>query len=956
MKQVVLLLVLLTAIIFAAAPVAEASSVAGVLYLRVAAGARAAGMGEAFVSIADDATATYWNPAGLGNAPLAGTLRTRYAPKGTIADVVTLERQEGGLETWVIADGHLYALSGEEWKTGAYYQTSSDQNLTDFLKTIVTTDDSLRLQTMAQKVIDANCAVTREEVESFIETLRTKSPEDYTAKDELLKGLDTLQSAYDGCLLVVDRFKDLQSKLKDGLKDSTLTATEVDRMTYALERATQKYLPSQLMVPFETGITGKPSCLAKTGKYLWVGTDDGLYRLSGLRWARFTTADSLPSNAITALAGYEDNLMIGTSGGLVRYAQGTFQKYANLPAAPVARVLYKYAELGYAVIGDELFRFDGKSWDDSYSYTVRLDDNMEKLVDMAAIYHTFSEAQFLRQRIEELNRNAVPPTALRKPGDTLIHPLDPSALAAVNAAMKSNMPVAATDTLAGKNLLGGPPDTLAGKNLIGGPADTLTHQLDPSLTSKDSAAIKANPPAPGDSVPDTTVAVAPTKWLSEGNKIKLPFGKFRYGVTALEVDQNKVVWVGTAAGLMSFDGKAWTRYGYNVFTVAAGDSTTPGKAMTAQEIAEKVLPGADSSKVALLAANINDYNDLSGSAVEPGQVVYVYNSNTGSAIRSVGMVYGDLVVGTEYGLIKKTDEGWEPVDIEGLDHKQVVSSYDYNGQAYYASSTGITNGTKGRSEFILMHVKWLPNLTGDMYYEFLSFVHNIRGMGTIGFSVIFLTYGAIDFTDANGTQIGTGHPFEITGCLSYGTSLTNSLKWGMSVKIIHSRLSPQGAGAEKGSGIATDFAFDTGILYKLTRRLQFGAAVTNIGPNISYIDAAQADPLPRNLGVGLSYRLIDSPYNRLIVQGELNKILTKLNKGIGKELEFAIRHVGMEYWYANLIALRAGYMYDKDGQVKHFTFGAGLQYQSLRADFAYIPSSTDSPLANTLRISLTGMF
>jgi hypothetical protein len=88
----------------------------------------------------------------------------------------------------------------------------------------------------------------------------------------------------------------------------------------------------------------------------------------------------------------------------------------------------------------------------------------------------------------------------------------------------------------------------------------------------------------------------------------------------------------------------------------------------------------------------------------------------------------------------------------------------------------------------------------------------------------------------------------------------------------------------------------------------------------------------------------------------LNKILTNLNKGIGKELEFAIRHVGMEYWYANLIALRAGYLYDKDGQVKHMTFGAGLQYQSLRADFAYIPSSTDSPLANTLRISLTGMF
>ena len=946
MKQVVFLLVLITAIIIAATPVAEASSVAGVLYLRVAAGARAAGMGEAFVSIADDATATYWNPAGLGNTPLAGTLRTRNTPKGSITDVVTLERQEGGLETWVIADGHLYSLSGENWKTGTSYQTSSDQNLDDFLKTIVTTDDTLRLRVMAQKVIDANCAVSREEVERFIDDLRTKTPEDYSAREELLKGLDTLKEAYDGCLLVIDRFKDLLNKLGDGLKDSTLTSEEVDKITYSLERATQKFLPSQLIVPFETGITGNPRCLSKTGKYLWVGTDDGLYRLSGMRWARFTTTDSLPSNAITALAGNGDNLLIGTLGGLVRYAQGTFQKFANLPGSAVSRIIYESPELGYAVIGDELFKFDGKSWSDCYSYTVRLDDNMDKVVDMAAIYHTFSEYEFLRQRIEDLNKNTVPPSAATVPGDTSIHQLDPSAMTAGNLGVKTNVPVSAADSLAGK--------TIAAQ---GDPVDTLTHKMNPTVLASDSAALKADPPAPGDSVePNPLASVTPNKWLSEGNKIRLPFGKFRYGVTALEVDQEKVLWVGTAAGLLSFDGKGWNRFGYNVFTVATADSANPGKSMTAAEIAEKMLPGADSSKVAVLAANINDYNDLNGSAVEPGQKVYVYNSNTGAAIRSVGTVDNDLVVGTEYGLVKKTDDGWEPVSIEGLDHKQVVSSYDYNGQAFYAASTGITNGTKGRNEFLLMHVKWLPNLTGDMYYEFLSFVHNIRSLGTIGVSVIFLTYGQIEFTDANGSSLGSFHPFEITGCLSYGTSLTDNLKWGMSVKIIHSRLSPQGAGAEQGSGIATDFAFDTGILYKLSRRLQFGAAVTNIGPNISYIDAAQADPLPRNLGVGLSYRLIDSPYNRLTVQGELNKILTNLNKGIGRELEFAIRHVGMEYWYANLIALRAGYLYDKDGQVKHLTFGAGLQYQSLRADFAYVPSSTDSPLANTLRISLTGMF
>ncbi len=48
-------------------PQAEAASVSqsGVLFLKISPGARPGGMGEAFVALADDATATWWNPAGL---------------------------------------------------------------------------------------------------------------------------------------------------------------------------------------------------------------------------------------------------------------------------------------------------------------------------------------------------------------------------------------------------------------------------------------------------------------------------------------------------------------------------------------------------------------------------------------------------------------------------------------------------------------------------------------------------------------------------------------------------------------------------------------------------------------------------------------------------------------------------------------------------------------------------
>ena len=42
-----------------------AASEAAVLFLQISPGARAAGMGETFVAMSDDATAVYWNPAGL---------------------------------------------------------------------------------------------------------------------------------------------------------------------------------------------------------------------------------------------------------------------------------------------------------------------------------------------------------------------------------------------------------------------------------------------------------------------------------------------------------------------------------------------------------------------------------------------------------------------------------------------------------------------------------------------------------------------------------------------------------------------------------------------------------------------------------------------------------------------------------------------------------------------------
>lgn len=904
---------------------AWAVSNAAALFLRVAAGARPAGMGEAFVSIADDATATYWNPAGLGNSPISGSFKTALisdlredkesgmgmsgAPM-VITAAVTMEGLSGRTETWVIAGDRLLKFDGDAWRSGTEYPTSSDQTLTDFLKSIINTDDEETLKTMAAEVVAINCPVSAAEVDSFVAQTTANIPEGYGAAGDLTTGLEALRAGYGQGLLLSPQFRDLQNKLADGLKDGKLTSEEADRVTYSLERAVSRYLPSRLTVPYGIGIGARMTCLGAVGRYLWVGTENGLYRLAGQTWARYTQEQGLPSDTITIMASYNEALFIGTDKGLIQYYQGGFTGFPGLPAERVSVIAMKSRESAYAVVGGMLYRFDGLTWTDSYPYTVRIDDSLDKLVARCSLYGTPEEREFLKQRILDLNR--------------------PSALTPPAAAMPDSTAVTAADSTASTVT-----DTVA-----------AAPEAMPPAAAAESTAVEQVPvpQIAGDDV---------SRWLVEGRVIKLPLSpRFRFEVTALAIDLDDVVWVGTAGGLLSFNQSEWTRYGYTAYTVPVGDSAAPGQPMTSGDIAAATLKGVDSSKVALLAKNIDLYNQLDGAPVAPGRTVSVYSSNLGSAIQSLGLVFGELHVGTEYGLQKRTKNGWEMVKLGQMDRQQVVSTGDFKSQSVYVTQDGTTTETKGAAEIVLMHAKWLPNLDQDMYYEYASIVKNFRGVGSIGLDLVFLSYGTIQYTDEVGNVTGEGNPLEFAVALSYGTSLNSSVKWGVSGKFIHSRLSTQGAGKEVGEGIASAFALDLGILYKFTQRATLGAAITNIGPDISYIDEAQSDPLPRNLGVGLSYKILNSAYNRLIVQAEVNKLLVNLDHSFGWEMENAIRHVGAEYVYANLLAVRAGYKYDKEGDVKHLTFGAGLQLVGFKLDFAYIPSSTDSPLANTLRVSL----
>ena len=71
------------------------------------------------------------------------------------------------------------------------------------------------------------------------------------------------------------------------------------------------------------------------------------------------------------------------------------------------------------------------------------------------------------------------------------------------------------------------------------------------------------------------------------------------------------------------------------------------------------------------------------------------------------------------------------------------------------------------------------------------------------------------------------------------------------------------------------------------------------------------------------------------------------------ELEEIIYNFGLEYSYSNNFILRAGFIYDLEGDIKSPTVGAGVKFNNYGFDFGYTAGENDHPRANTMFFSLS---
>lgn len=304
-----------------------------------------------------------------------------------------------------------------------------------------------------------------------------------------------------------------------------------------------------------------------------------------------------------------------------------------------------------------------------------------------------------------------------------------------------------------------------------------------------------------------------------------------------------------------------------------------------------------------------------------------------------------------------------------------------------------------KTQFASMYSNWFGEVFNDMYYFHVAGNEYIEDIGNIGINATYMTFGEQTFQDENppepGEEAETFESYDLSVATTYATQLSENTGLGINFKFILSDLGP-GQGQSDTNGQGMSYAFDLGVKNKgvdfgqilvspyngalslyngvtsLTGgkkaqlsqysipvdKLDFGLNFQNIGPNITYINKDQSDPLPMNWRMGFSYRALESKYNKLSINMDMNKVLANsdpvfkriftawvddfntqeengepvddfasINNFVNSiEIREIIWNAGVEYVYLDLLSLRSGYILDRAGDIKGFSFGAGFHY------------------------------
>lgn len=350
----------------------------------------------------------------------------------------------------------------------------------------------------------------------------------------------------------------------------------------------------------------------------------------------------------------------------------------------------------------------------------------------------------------------------------------------------------------------------------------------------------------------------------------------------------------------------------------------------------------------------------------------------------------------------------------GVSSDPDVYSMNYNPAKYTFLKEDLSVG--------LGYSPWLHNLVPDMSLAYLAFAMKLNPESAFAATLRYFSCGNITFMDEHGTSQGDYKPNEWALDATYSRMLTDYLSGAVAGRFILSNLT-QGIteGSSVGWSVAADVAVyykrPVEWFRDMDADFSWGVCVNNIGSKVSYNNTSvKKDFIPTTLRFGPGLKLKLDEYNSLAFSVDVTKLLVptpplykrdpitgqpvKDESGdyvieagmsddvsvmmgiiqsfydapgctyddynqlvnVGKFYEEMCEYnvgLGVEYWYNNIFAVRAGYFNETamKGNRKYVTLGASLKYNVFGLDVSYlIPVNTvtgTNPLDKTLRFNLT---
>lgn len=253
------------------------------------------------------------------------------------------------------------------------------------------------------------------------------------------------------------------------------------------------------------------------------------------------------------------------------------------------------------------------------------------------------------------------------------------------------------------------------------------------------------------------------------------------------------------------------------------------------------------------------------------------------------------------------------------------------GEAYTAADDDVLGihynpaiGLKGRQLALLYDRGALEDHSGAIAFGApVSF-------GRMAASVLYYDAGSIDLDNMMGNRSTVSAGKDYLGTVSLSVPVMTSLSIGGNLKVLHSKL------VEEFSGTA--YLFDLGAAYKPTSQLSFGFAAQNLGTGIKY--AGISETLPKYVRGGAAYTA-----RRLA-----HRVVAAFDEVFSSEDSNPHSHVGLEYVYANLIALRVGYKTGYD--LENISYGIGLKKDSATIDIGVVPQTSGFGTATKMSLTL----